>query len=463
MWRDVRKSLSLFRLGILRQHFHGRPFETIQFHILFVVTACTARSGYYAFNVRRVCNHYGCMLRIFILIESEIYIHDVTLLNIIIYFGEKGARFYAGLECAVRLTGIFVLIIVCIPLCSVGRFLFFCLTFPFFSCIHTCSTCDSCIGEISLFQTTNDGHLPCSLVSNFQTILCVCTFGLCVRYFFFRLPFMQQPKPHRRTFQFTTFVSYRFAWVSFLLFALANVSFSFFTSSLLLTLSHQKIFIHRRNSVKHIATHSVFDTKQWGGSNVQSLFSVRLFLYHFIYLKLLWLVFIDADAAAAAAAVHVVAVRFYASQPGHSQQFTFVPPKIRATRIHQFFQCRFYPYWYVYGVLAERVQCKPLLHCGAFIFRLAQSQRSSKMCTDDMNGWIYLLLLILPHFFRSFDGSPAHSEWFRTNMNAACKAYENQLCPNQMPDDPYWIVTVAERHTRAHNVLSVLTHHWIGF
>lgn len=31
-------------------------------------------------------------------------------------------------------------------------------------------------------------------------------------------------------------------------------------------------------------------------------------------------------------------------------------------------------------------------------------------------------------------------------MNAACKAYENQLClPDQMPDDPYWIVTVAAR------------------
>lgn len=67
-------------------------------------------AGYYAFNVRRVCNHYGCTLRSFSLIESAIYIHTVTLLNTIIYFGWKAFLCRSWMCCSFN--SIFVLIIV---------------------------------------------------------------------------------------------------------------------------------------------------------------------------------------------------------------------------------------------------------------------------------------------------------------------------------------------------------------
>lgn len=91
---------------------------------------------------------------------------------------------------------------------------------------------------------------------------------------------------HRKTFQFRS-LFFLFATVFFL-------RFHFFCGSSCSLLS--RINFDPSKFVKHYNPFGLFDNKALKAvcSNVQSLFSVRLFLYHFIYLKLLWLVFIGA-------------------------------------------------------------------------------------------------------------------------------------------------------------------------
>lgn len=188
-----------------------------------------------------------------------------------------------------------------IIVCSIVLLL--CCSF-FFSLFHTCSllTCDSWFDEVSLSFSNHKWRpftipymLACVEFSNNSLHIYRAFGGLCIQH---------QLKNHRKTFQFTIFGSFS---PSFRSLALAFQFHFHFSRLLLLTLSHQNISI-RRNSVGTTLQPIRLDNRQWGGSNVQSLFSVRLFLYHFIYLKLLWLVFIDADAAAPAAAIAVLVV-----------------------------------------------------------------------------------------------------------------------------------------------------------
>lgn len=94
--RPMRKSLSFFRsrflLCVSPSSLHIDVIcNNTNFTLLVVVVAEN-----YALNIRRVCNHYGCIYTL--LFVYFFFIHfTATLLNIIIYFW-KGF-FHAGLQC----------------------------------------------------------------------------------------------------------------------------------------------------------------------------------------------------------------------------------------------------------------------------------------------------------------------------------------------------------------------------
>lgn len=85
---------------------------------------------------------------------------------------------------------------------------------------------------------------------------------------------------------------------NFAIFTSPVVSFYFCSSfSSALSVRYYLISISIHQNSWSITTHSrrsITTDSKAVCRNVQSLFSVRLFLYHFIYLKLLWLVFIGA-------------------------------------------------------------------------------------------------------------------------------------------------------------------------
>lgn len=212
------------------------------------------------------------------------------------------------------------------------------------------------------------------LCRRFQTILCICTCGaLCI--FIHRLKIQAY-----KTFEFTIIVLYRFVWPSFC--SLLRFIFIFISHVFACWRYLIKIFILWKFSVKTHCNPFSFDiTSSEAGSNVQSLFSVRLFLYHFIYLKLLWLVFIDAVMALCVVALCHTATR--------NISLLYRRKYIREKRTFiSLFHCRFFYILICIRRTASEYNANHFCIVARFHLLFAQSLKgAAKMYPDDMNGF----------------------------------------------------------------------------
>lgn len=190
--------------------------------------------------------------RLFVLFSS---LQSETLLNNIIYIGGR-KLFYAGFQYARSTFSLWLSLLFCKLVFS-----------------HCALVVDSQIHKIS--------SLPSSYISLYLS--------LCVKWWAISLHGFSLCSPSKapQNISISQFV-FSLCHCFFLL------RFHFFCGSSCSLLS--RINFDPSKFVKHYNPFGLFDNKALKAvcSNVQSLFSVRLFLYHFIYLKLLWLVFIGA-------------------------------------------------------------------------------------------------------------------------------------------------------------------------